>query len=191
MRTDCRQESRHEKTKEITYGNFSSAWINHGFAPQDSTYEYLVWIQPTEQEQKEVSPLDTYKVIQADNKAHIVYDIPTGIKAYSAFDTIRLKEDSLFLKIPAETMVMYKVVNGKVLVSICDPNLNIQEKTYTTKSPSRPVSKQFILCQQWVLASENPNVHIEHTNNQTQLNVVCQHGRPVEFYLKKNRVPLP
>ena len=187
----ARQESRHEKTKEITYGNFSSAWINHGFAPQDSTYEYLVWIQPTEQEQKEVSPLDTYKVIQADNKAHIVYDIPTGIKAYSAFDTIRLKEDSLFLKIPAETMVMYKVVNGKVLVSICDPNLNIQEKTYTTKSPSRPVSKQFILCQQWVLASENPNVHIEHTNNQTQLNVVCQHGRPVEFYLKKNRVPLP
>lgn len=50
------QESRHEKNREFTYGDFSSAWINHGYAPQNGTYEYLVWIQPTAQEQKEIHP---------------------------------------------------------------------------------------------------------------------------------------
>ena len=73
------QESRHEKNREFTYGDFSSAWINHGYAPQNGTYEYLVWIQPTAQEQKEIHPLDTYQVIQANNNAHIVYDVITGL----------------------------------------------------------------------------------------------------------------
>lgn len=179
------QESRHEKNREFTYGDFSSAWINHGYAPQNGTYEYLVWIQPTAQEQKEIHPLDTYQVIQANNNAHIVYDVITGIKAYSVFEDLQLKDDLLFLEIPAETMVMHKFSDEKLLVSICDPNLNIQEKAYTTKSPSRPISKRLILCHQWELVSESPNVHVEHVGNQTLLDVICQHGIPVEFSFQK------
>lgn len=72
--------------------------------------------------------MDTYQVIQADNNAHIVYDVITGIKAYSVFEDLQFKDDLLFLEIPAETMVMHKFSDEKLLVSICDPNLNIQEK---------------------------------------------------------------
>ena len=36
--------------------------------------------------------------------------------------------------IPAETMVMYAKESDKgIRLSVCDPNLNIEEKTYTTK----------------------------------------------------------
>lgn len=52
--------------------------------------------------------------------------------------TIRLVVTS----IPAETMVMYAAEGKKAIrLSVCDPNLNIAEKTYTTKEPSRPVRK--------------------------------------------------
>lgn len=48
------QESRHEKTREKTAGKFSSAWIEHGKAPKDGTYEYMVLIQPSAAELDEL-----------------------------------------------------------------------------------------------------------------------------------------
>lgn len=36
------QQSRHDKTKQVTSGDFSSAWIDHGRAPQDARYEYVI-----------------------------------------------------------------------------------------------------------------------------------------------------
>ena len=36
--------------------------------------------------------------------------------------------DRLFHSIPAETMVMYRNDKDKIILSVCDPNLNISEK---------------------------------------------------------------
>ena len=51
----------------------------------------------------------------------------------------------MIASIPAETMVMYAKETGKgVRLSVCDPNLNIKEKAYTTKEPSRPIYKKIL-----------------------------------------------
>ena len=179
------QESRHEKTREITKGKFSSAWIEHGKAPKEGTYEYMVLIQPSASDLDELRKTPAYEVLQRDQTAHVVYDKKTGITAYAAFEAYQPAADKVFVAIPAETMVMYAKESDKgIRLSVCDPNLNIEEKTYTTKEPSRPITKEIRLKGHWRLTSPMENVRLEQQGDQTVLTVTCQHGQPVEMLME-------
>lgn len=178
------QESRHEKTREKTAGKFSSAWIEHGKAPKDGTYEYMVLIQPSAAELDELQKTPAYEVLQRDQMAHVVYDKKTGITGYAAFEAYQPVNDQFIVSIPAETMVMYgKESNNRIRLSVCDPNLNLAEKTYTTKEPSRPISKKIVVKGIWMLPSPQEGIQLEYEGNNTLLNVTCQHGQPVEMLL--------
>lgn len=186
------QESRHEKTRAVTKGKFSSAWLEHGKAPKDGTYEYMVLIQPSASELEELKKAPSYEVVQRDQTAHVVFDKRTGITAYAAFENYKPATDAVFISIPAETMVMVGNEGEKeIRMSVCDPNLNIAEKTYTTREPSQPITKKIILKGQWALdnvmlnnaVKEVPAVSYEGEN--TLLTVICQHGQPVEFLIKR------
>lgn len=178
------QESRHEKTREKTAGKFSSAWIEHGKAPKDGTYEYMVLIQPSAAELDELQKTPAYEVLQRDQMAHVVYDKKTGITGYAAFEAYQPVNDQFIVSIPAETMVMYgKESDNRIRLSVCDPNLNLAEKTYTTKEPSRPISKKIVVKGIWMLPSPQEAVQLEYEGNNTLLNVTCQHGQPVEMLL--------
>ena len=180
------QESRHEKTRAVTQGTFASAWIEHGKAPKNGTYEYLVWIQPTDLELKEHEALQTYEVLQRNDSAHIVHDRLTNITAYAVFETYRSQRDSLLSLIPAETMVMYRRDKANIIMSVCDPNLNIEEKAYTTKNPSRVLKKRLELKGKWKISIPNEKVILTADGENTILTVHCQHGQPVEFSLQQN-----
>ena len=178
------QESRHEKTREKTAGKFSSAWIEHGKAPKDGTYEYMVLIQPSAAELDELQKPPAYEVLQRDQMAHVVYDKKTGITGYAAFEAYQPVNDQFIVSIPAETMVMYdKESDNRIRLSVCDPNLNLAEKTYTTKEPSRPIRKKIVVKGIWMLPSPQEGVQLEYEGNNTLLNVTCQHGQPVEMLL--------
>lgn len=181
----AQQSSLHEKTRADTQGTFASAWIEHGRAPQNGTYEYLVWIQPTNQELKEHDALQTYEVVQRNDSAHIVHDLLTGITAYAVFETYQSQQDNVFSLIPAETMVMYRSDKGNIIMSVCDPNLNIEEKAYTTKQPSRILEKRLEVKGKWELRTSHPQVKLIQNGTNTDIIVLCQHGQPVEFSLTK------
>ena len=179
------QESRHEKTRAVTKGKFSSAWIEHGKAPKNGTYEYMVLIQPSAADLDDLQKTPAYEVLQRDQTAHVVYDKKTGITAYAVFEAYQPVTDKVIASIPAETMVMYAKETGKgVRLSVCDPNLNIKEKTYTTKEPSRPTYKKILLKGRWTLKNSMENVRLERQGNDTQLTVTCQHGQPVEVLME-------
>ena len=178
------QESRHEKTREKTAGKFSSAWIEHGKAPKDGTYEYMVLIQPSAAELDELQKTPAYEVLQRDQMAHVVYDKKTGITGYATFEAYQPVNDQFIVSIPAETMVMYdKESDNRIRLSVCDPNLNLAEKTYTTKEPSRPIRKKIVVKGIWMLPSPQEGEQLEYEGNNTLLNVTCQHGQPVEMLL--------
>lgn len=179
----ARQESRHEKTRTATQGTFASAWIEHGKAPQGATYEYVVWIQPTDKELREHTAAQTYDVLQRNDSAHIVHDHLTGITAYALFEACQSLNDNLFRSIPAETMVMCRSDKGKVVMSVCDPNLNIEEKSYTTKQPSRAIEKRIELKGKWKISTPHDKVSVKQEGENTILRVTCQHGQPVQFIL--------
>ena len=179
------QESRHEKTRTVTKGKFSSAWIEHGKAPKDGTYEYMILIQPSSSDLEELRKTLPYKVLQRDQTAHVVYDKETGITGYAAFETYQSANDKVVASIPAETMVMVAQESDKsIRLSVCDPNLNIEEKTYTTKEPSRPIRKEICLKGRWTLKSPMENVTLRQQGENTVLTVICQHGQPVEMLME-------
>ena len=60
----------------------------------------------------------------------------------------------------------------------------IEEKTYTTKEPSRPITKEIRLKGHWRLTSPMENVRLEQQGDQTVLTVTCQHGQPVEMLME-------
>lgn len=184
------QESRHEKTRAVTKGKFSSAWIEHGKAPKDGTYEYMVLIQPSASELNELQKTPAYEVLQRDQTAHIVYDKTSGITAYAAFETCRPANNKYIASIPAETMVMHcKEGNEQLRLSVCDPNLNICEKTYTTKEPSRPITKKVVLKGHWEIVGLSTNGNMEdkpvvsYEEDNTVLTVICRDGQPVELLM--------
>ena len=118
----ARQDSHHEKNRAKTQGTFASAYINHGAAPQNAGYEYMVLIQPSPKELDAARRKAPYQILHKDSIAHVVIDKQTGITAYAAFETYLPQKDELFLSIPAETMVMQKQSGSNRLLSVCDPN---------------------------------------------------------------------
>ena len=177
------QRSRHNKTHKPTTGTFASAWIDHGVSPNNASYEYMIWIQPSQKELNTYQPLATYRTLRHDNAAHIVYDCLTSTTAYAVFDSISLSKDELFSYIPAETMIMRRQDDSGIRISVCDPNLNIKEKTFTTNEPSRSIQKTLILKGRWEIEKPNNHVNTVHDKYYTRLIVNCQHGQPVEFHL--------
>lgn len=179
----ARQDSHHEKTRAKTQGTFASAYINHGAAPQNAGYEYMVLIQPSPKELDAARRKAPYQILHKDSIAHVVIDKQTGITAYAVFETYLPQKDELFLSIPAETMVMQKQSGSNLLLSVCDPNLNISEKAFTTKEPSRPIEKKLILKGQWKCKTLQEDVTVEVGQTETVLTVTCRHGQPIEFIL--------
>lgn len=176
------QHSFHNKSRKATEGRFLTAWIDHGKAPQNAAYEYLILLRPTEKERKEAR--QSYVIKQQNTQAHIVFDKPTQVTACSFFEAYQNSQAELIQQADAETLVMYKKEESGVRLSICSPDLNIAEKTYTTSQPSRPVVKQITLKGKWT-STGNPQVKLQ-TNKEgnTVIQATCQHGQPQEIILK-------
>lgn len=181
-----KQKSRDNKQKSETEGKFVTAYLNHGVSPDNAEYEYMVLVQPTPDQAKEIASEEglPYQILRKDHYAHIVKDIPSGTVGYVMFETLDNIKDDYLLASDAETLILLRPTDKKTLVmSICDPNLNLEEKTYTTAKPSRPLIKSILLKGKWKNVSDNDEVVIKQENGNTRLTATCIDGRPVEFKL--------
>ncbi len=179
------QASSDDTKKKTGRGAFASAWINHGIAPKGASYEYLLLVKPTMKEVSRSSRKLPYKVLQADNVAHVVKDVPTGITAYVSYGGYGSKKTTV-AAIEAETIVMERMrEDGSLVMSICTPDLGITEKAYTTPQASQPLIRTVTLNGNWKLAAGNSQVKLSAMEGQTEVMVTCLHGQPVEFVLVK------
>ena len=172
-----------EVTGQFT-GDFATAWIDHGRAPKQAGYEYVVYVQPSNKEINRLLKKDEYQVIRRDNTAHVVKDLPTGITGYVCFE--EYAGDGLVRGVTAETIVMERTLaDGQVVMSVCTPDLGLTEKTYTTRQESQPIEKEVLVGDGWELAAPIPGVEASASDAGTLLKVTCRHGQPVEFHLIK------
>ena len=184
------QTSVNNKTKAATEGKFASAYIDHGAAPSDASYEYLITIQPDDSEivALKAEGYQPYDLLRKDDKAHIVYDRETGVTGYVFFEETTLDNDDYIVNATGEVMAMIGApdVDGQVDMSVCDPNLNIETIDYTTSDPSRPVTHAFELKGEWSLVGDNDKVSVmsASTEGNTRLEITCQYGIPVTFRLE-------
>lgn len=178
------QTSPNDKTHAMQTGDFATAYIDHGRAPKQAGYEYVVYIQPSNKEINRLLKKDEYEVVRKDNMAHVVKDIPTGITGYVCFQ--EYKSDGLVRGVTEETIVMERTdADGQIVMSVCTPDLGLTEKTYTTRQESQPIEKEVRLGGAWELVNPATNVELTQADAETILKVTCRHGQPVEFRLKK------
>lgn len=146
-------------------GDFASAFINHGVAPKEAAYEYLILVEPNGSQIAKYSRKMPYEILRADNSAHVVRDVETGITAYISYKGYESKTTAV-TGIPAETIVMErKLGDGSRIISVCAPDLGITEKTYTTAQPSAPLHRVIEL-------------------GDRKIEVECINGQPIEIVVK-------
>lgn len=179
------QTSPSDERKADGTGDFITAYINHGTAPVEASYEYMLLVKPSIKEVKAASKKAPYNVIQADNSAHVVKDIQTGITAYIIYKAYE-SASTLLKTADAETIVMEREkADGTVVMSVCTPDLGITQKSYTTSQTSQPLVKKVVLNGSYKLATAYDNVKLTENSGQTVIEATCQHGQPVEFLLVK------
>ena len=178
------QTSPSDERKKDGTGDFITAYINHGVAPKEASYEYMMLVKPSIKEVKGATKKAPYTVLKADNSAHIVKDTPTGITAYIIYEEYDGGQ-ALVKKADAETIVMERTKeDGTVVMSICTPDLGITKKGYTTSQTSQPLEKTVVLNGEWDIKCAADNISVVANGGNTVVKATCCHGQPVEFILK-------
>ena len=179
------QTSPSDERKKDGTGDFITAYIDHGVAPDNASYEYMLLVRPSIKEVKNATKKAPYQVIQADNSAHIVKDTPTGITAYILYKEYDGGEN-LLRKADGETIVMERMKeDGTVVVSICTPDLGITQKGYTTSQTSQPIEKNIVLNGKWDVKCGKKNITLTVSGENTIVTATCLHGQPVEAILER------
>ncbi len=175
------QESRDNQKKQPTFGNFASAWIDHGNAPSGGEYEYIITLDATPEkmqqlaEQMQEEESRPYEIIRQDGAAHIVRDKTTGVTGYTAFTFVRTS-DQWVRSISTSSVVMVKGSADKLEMSVANPDLNMEKHTL-----SQVVPVSVTLKGAWKLASPMDNVAVKRKGARTVVTVNCIDGIPVQI----------
>jgi chondroitin-sulfate-ABC endolyase/exolyase len=179
------QKSPSDTKKKNGEGMFITAYLDHGTSPTEASYEYLMLVKTNSKEKAKYEKEIPYKVLQADNSAHVVKDDVTGITAYISYKGYK-SDVTLVADLSEEVIVMERAkAEGSVVMSVCTPDLGITEKGYTTTQPSQPLVKTVKLNGAWTLKTQMPNVTVAADGENTVVTATCIHGQPVEFELVK------
>ena len=179
------QQSRENKRMQPTEGNFATAYIDHGMAPDNGSYEYMVVMDATRSQLRALQRGQTgYSVLRHDSVAHIVKDDGSNARGYAIFDKLEESNDDYLVACDKEVMVMVQPSGNLVHVSVCDPDLSLGEYRYTTSQECQPITKRFTLKGRYRLVTEVSALDLQVSGGNTTLSVTCQYGIPVECTLE-------
>ena len=69
-------------------------------------------------------------------------------------------------------------------MSICTPDLGLENKGYFSWDHSKPIAKEVVLNGIYTLPNDCEGVSIITKNGKTYVTALCVHGQPVDFILK-------
>ena len=179
------QTSLHDKTMQTTEGNFSVAWINHGSAPDDGEYEYLVMMDTTPEAMAKLAAdmrvgKKPYEVLRKDGNAHIIKDNATQVMGYVAFSSGTFDE-GLVSSISREAMVMTRPESDtEVTVSAVTTDLGLTKETMPAVIDIAVMIKGV-----WEAAEASDKVKVTSNGDHTNLIFSSYFGIPAEVKLTK------
>lgn len=188
------QYSRHNKTKKATQGEFITAWIDHGVNPTDAHYEYVVVMNATTEEMKQLAqryqnPTSVVatipsEIIETSNKHHLVR--VNNLYGYSAFSAAHFHHGVLQdINQPAQVLTQ-KLANGNVKLSVSAMDLNlVKEWAYgPTTAPNKPVIIELTLRGKWQI---DHSITHHYTDNTTLVTIPSLFGAATEFEIKPSQ----
>lgn len=184
--------SMHPKGKgaKDTEGDYATAWIEHGFAPKDATYQYVIY-PFLKQDQKTsfgkvLKKEDSFDIKQADEAAHIVMDNKSTMMGYVIFDSKEKIKPGLLAEVskPALIMIQGDKNEETLKLSVVEPDLNFPKANNGRyKNYSQAVHLELTIEGRWEAPQTDFIKTINHTETHTTLSIECINGLPRKFEL--------
>ncbi|MFD2118116.1 chondroitinase family polysaccharide lyase [Paenibacillus yanchengensis] len=181
-----------------TVGKYTTAWIDHGLAPTNGEYEYVILPQKTPQEVEAVAQKLEYEVLQKDNAAHIVkYDNYQSI-GYAIFNPPKSFDYGVLHSVDTPVLMIEKLKSAdRVVLSLSDPDLRLVKtgkmgSLERTKTESESKTITVKLNGLWSINSNlSVGVELKDYNYETQtttLTIVVDNGKNYNVYLEKRKL---
>jgi chondroitin-sulfate-ABC endolyase/exolyase len=193
------QTSRSSWDEEDTEGDMLTVWVDHGVAPTDGDYEYMLVVRATPDTMQSLSARPPYQVIQRDQNAHIIRHAATGLWGCVLFDEQELAAhtsdgDTLPVSsVDRACLVMAETADdGQLHLSVADPDLNLvdgvneaQAMQVTLRGQWRLLDAKGTVCA-WELEGVAGKVKVISTDaDETVLEILCEHGASYDLTLAR------
>ncbi|MFD2117870.1 chondroitinase family polysaccharide lyase [Paenibacillus yanchengensis] len=122
------QTSRSSTDKQATSGYYTTAYIQHDYAPQQASYEYAIKVGAGASVTASYAMDRSYTILQNDQYAHIVkqQDNDVEVIGYAIFDHSLVVDKGILYKSSDPLLVMeQRFADGTVQLSIADPDLRL------------------------------------------------------------------
>lgn len=174
-----------------TEGEFATGWINHGLAPNNASYQYVIYPFLNEESLKKFGDKaindDSYTILRADSMAHIVSDKETNTTGYVVFEANENLKHGILNKVSEPSMVMLRQDDkDNITLSVVQPDLNFPEyKSGKYRNYSRPVELTIILKGKWQTGINDFVKSINNSETTTSITFVCKDGFSNKIKLQK------
>lgn len=182
-----------KKGLKETEGKFASAWIDHGFAPKNASYQYVIYPFLTADKQKNFGKIvkedNSFIIQRADGVAHIVLNRQKSTTGFVIFEGKQNLGSAILKEVSAPALLMINHKKGNSLnISAVQPDLNFPEyKAGKFRNYSQPVELKITLQGKWTPVKQDFIKKVKVVKNTTIITLECIDGLPREF--KVNKLP--
>jgi chondroitin-sulfate-ABC endolyase/exolyase len=174
-----------------TEGNYATAWIDHGMAPTDASYQYVIYpFQDADNQKKfgdKIKEDQSYTILRADSIAHIVLDTKTATTGYVIFEALKNLEKGILKEVSNPSLIMVRQDNPTNLtISAVQPDLNFPEyETGKYRNYSTAVKLTITLKGKWTTSITDTVLAVDNATDVTTIVINCKDGLPSQFNLVK------
>lgn len=171
-------------------GANTRAWIDHGTAPTDGSYEYMVAVNANE-----AQPHVPFKVLRQDSVAHIIEHTKSvrPITAYAIFEPEAFEAEGSIAAVDTPLLLMTAENEVALKLAVADPDLRLEKWGHNmsfmprdiTHAEAKKHTATITLAGNWKLSTEVAGVELVAGKGKTQLKVELQHGLTKEILLMK------
>ncbi len=163
-------------------GTYASAWIDHGTAPNNASYEYMIIPETNSASMSSMNPGNLYQVHQHNNDAHIVQNLQNDIIGYVCFNPTGSTSSPGYINTFSTTcLAMEQLVGSNLHLSVCDPNIIFNPSSLLSETTTITLT----LSNEWSILSSSVGVSINNVgNNETSISFQVQDGLPSDVVLE-------
>ncbi|VGO22333.1 chondroitinase family polysaccharide lyase [Pontiella sulfatireligans] len=171
-------------------GANTRAWINHGKAPKDASYEYMVAVNA-----KQKKPHVPFEVLQKDSVAHVIGHISPvrPVTAYAIFDPASFEGQGIVSAVDTPLLLMAAQNEVALKLAVADPDLRLEKWGHNMSFMPREIvhaegkahTATITLAGEWKLSKKIDGVKAKAKRGKTTVQIELQHGFTKELLFKE------
>ncbi|MEX2382149.1 MAG: chondroitinase family polysaccharide lyase [Opitutales bacterium] len=187
------QQSRHNKTKATTSGDFSTGWLNHGVEANGEDYQYVILPQASVSQMSHfnnrmASSSPAYEVLRQNDGLHAVRIANPNRYGYAVFEPGQWEGLPYLIEAGAPSLLWIKEEGDDIVISVANPDLNPGQ----TESLVSPTAFLLRGLWGWEEGEANPSgVLIWHEKGNTRITVPAREGATVFVGLSAVAATIP